>query len=221
MLGPMALTTFTDILKKVSKSRRDLNDHKKRTFEWFRKNAKLVRQMAGKVKPEDIDPKHIMVSNVSRLSKKRTLGQNMIGKMIQFYYDPKHKKTLPYYDTFPLVFPISIEKDRFLGINLHYLPPFSRAILMGHLYSLLVDEDDDDKRLALSYQVLKSASKYRLFKPCIKEYIFSHCRSKFLFIDPKEWDAALSLPTARFEKANEAKVWKDSLDKINKAATNP
>lgn len=213
----MALTTFTDILKRVSKSRRELGDRVKRTFEWYRKNAKAVRAMARSVKPEDTDPKHIMTSksNLSRLSKQNTLGQNMIGKMIQFYYDPKWKAKLPYYDTFPLVFPLSIGTDRFLGINLHYLPPTSRAILMGHLYSLLEDETDEDKRLALSYGILKSASKYKLFKPCVKEYLFSHVRSRFLFIDPKEWDAALMLPTARFEKANEAKVWQDALDKIN------
>lgn len=213
----MALTTFTDILKKVSKSRRDLNDHKKRTFEWYRSNSAKVRSMARETSKEDIDPKHIMTSRPELLSKKKNLSNNMIGKLMHFYYDPKGKKTLPYYDTFPLIFAINVEKDRMLGINLHYLPPTARAILMGHLYSILEDEADGEKRIALSYGILKSATKYKLFKPCIKMYLYSHVRSRYLFIDPKEWDAALMLPTAQFEKASETKVWQDSIDAVNKA----
>lgn len=213
----MASTKFTDILKAVSKSRRLLNDHKKRTFDWFRKNANEVRRMARAVGPNEFDPRDVMIERPSLLSKKKKMSGNLIGKLIHFYYDPKLKKTLPYYDTFPLVFPIDVQKDRFLGINMHYLPPNARAILMGHLWSLLEDEPDGEKRIDLSYQILKSASKYRLFKPCIKTYLYSHVRSRYLFIPPQEWDAALMLPSARFEKASEIKVWQESIDMVNKA----
>ena len=41
------------------------------------------------------------------------------GKLNMFFYDPKHKKTLPYYDTFPLVLPLETYNDGFLGLNLH------------------------------------------------------------------------------------------------------
>jgi len=44
------------------------------------------------------------------------------GRLNMFFYDPKFKKTLPYYDTFPLVLPLERYDDGFLGINLHYLP---------------------------------------------------------------------------------------------------
>ena len=37
--------------------------------------------------------------------KERLTTRPIIGSMYSFYYDPKHKKTLPYYDRFPLVFP--------------------------------------------------------------------------------------------------------------------
>ena len=213
----MASTKFTDILTAVSKSRRLLNDHKKRTFEWFRKNANEVRRLARAVKKNEFDPKDVMIQRPELLSKRRNMSQNLIGKMIHFYYDPKWKKELPYYDTFPLVFPIHVEKDRFTGINLHYLPPNARAILMGHLWSLLQDEKDGEKRIALSYQVLKSASKYRLFKPCIKTYLYAHVRSRYLFIPAEEWEVALLVPSARFEKASETKVWEDSLKMVNES----
>ena len=41
------------------------------------------------------------------------------GRLNMFTYNPKHKKTLPYYDTFPLVLPIEKYPDGFLGINFH------------------------------------------------------------------------------------------------------
>ena len=44
------------------------------------------------------------------------------GKLNMFFYDPKFKKKLPYYDTFPLVLPLETYNDGFLGINMHYLP---------------------------------------------------------------------------------------------------
>ena len=33
-------------------------------------------------------------------------GRPSLGRLNMFFYDPKYKKTLPYYDTFPLVLPI-------------------------------------------------------------------------------------------------------------------
>ena len=45
-----------------------------------------------------------------------------------FFYDPKpeQKKNLPYFDMFPLVFPLRRMGDGFTGINVHYLPPAFR-----------------------------------------------------------------------------------------------
>jgi hypothetical protein len=159
-----------------------------------------------------------MLSFPERLSKRKVFTQSMIGRMFCFYYDPKHKKTLPYYDTFPLVFPVDMMEDgRLACLNLHYINPTMRAFLMGKLYSLLEDEPNGDKRLGLSYSVLKSASQYKFFKPCFKTYLIDHVRSRFLSIEPKYWDLTLSLPTAQFVKESEMKVWEDSLKIIRKA----
>lgn len=140
------------------------------------------------------------------------LKQNAaIGKMYAFFYDPKHKKTLPYYDRFPLIFKVKNVPDGFLGINLHYLPPSLRAKLMDALYDLTINERyDENTKLRLSYDILNSAAKYRWFKPTLKMYLNKHVRSRFLLIDAVEWDIALFLPTERFEKASKATVWKDS-----------
>lgn len=135
----------------------------------------------------------------------------VVGQMYMFYYDPKLKKELPYYDTFPLVFPISHDGSGMLGINMHYLPPMLRARLMDALYGYISDLNMDEKtRLNISYNILKGASKLRYFQPCIKYYLASHLKSRLLWVDPKEWNLTLFLPTERFQKATKAKVHRDS-----------
>ena len=39
------------------------------------------------------------------------------SRLNMFFYDPKLKKKLPYYDTFPLVLPLENYSDGFLGLN--------------------------------------------------------------------------------------------------------
>jgi len=138
-----------------------------------------------------------------------------IGQMYCFSYDPKTKEKLPYYDKFPLIFPINFYSDGFLGINLHYLPPMMRAQLMNALYDIAVDDKyDNSRKLRISYDLLNGSSKYKYFKPCVKRYLSSHVRSKFIFIDHENWDMVLMLPMQQFEKASDQKVWKDSIDSV-------
>jgi hypothetical protein len=41
-----------------------------------------------------------------------------VGSMQMFFYDPKTKETLPYYDTFPLVVVVGPAEGGFYGLNL-------------------------------------------------------------------------------------------------------
>lgn len=139
-----------------------------------------------------------------------------IGDMISFVYDPKTKAKLPYYDTFPLVFPIDLKPDGFLGINLHYLPPNYRLVLLTALYTLRNNTNmDQTTRLNISYNILRGASQFRYYQPCIKRYLSGHIRSKRLVISPDQWAMVVSLPTARFVKASEMQVWSDSINIIS------
>ena len=134
-----------------------------------------------------------------------------VGDMYMYYYDPKHKETLPYYDRFPLVFPIKRLDDGFLGMNMHYLPLPLRAKLMDGLYDLTTNERyDEQTRLRLNYSLLDGAAKFRYFKPCLKRYLYEKMDSKFWYVYPSEWDIALFLPLERFKKANKRKVQNDS-----------
>jgi hypothetical protein len=152
-----------------------------------------------------------------RMDSSRKTEDMEYGYMYAFRYDPKWKNELPYYDTFPLIFPVKFESDGFLGINFHYLPPVLRAKLMDALYSTLTNKKyDDTTRVRISYDILQSAAKYRYFKPTLKKYLRNHIRSKFLEIQVNEWDIALFLPTESFKKADAKHVWEESRKKIGK-----
>lgn len=137
------------------------------------------------------------------------------GNMYMFMYDPKWKDTLPFYDKFPLIFPISVESDRFMGINLHYLPLQLRAKLMDALYETKTNNKyDESTKLKISYDILKGAARFKYFAPCIKQYLFKQMQSKFMYIYPSEWDICLFLPLERFEKASKTQVWSQTKKQI-------
>jgi hypothetical protein len=153
-----------------------------------------------------------------RTDEARKVSSMEFGYMYAFKYDPKTKNDLPYYDTFPLIFPVRMDSDGFLGINFHYLPPVLRAKLMNALYSTLTNKKyDDTTKVKISYSILQSASKYRFFKPMLKKYLRSHVRSQFLEIQVNEWDIAIFLPTESFRKADTGRVWEDSRKQLGRA----
>ena len=170
---------------------------------WYRNRARNVSR--SNLSPDDI---------VAETRNRQSQGYG-IGSMYMFRYDPKLKNELPYYDTFPLVFPIGPAQGGFLGLNMHYLPPMLRANLMDQLYTTVTNQRlDESTSLKISYDILKSASKFRGFKPTVKHYLDRQVRSKFIYIAPTEWDIALFLPTARFQKAGKNQVYADSRRKI-------
>ena len=149
--------------------------------------------------------------NLMRSDRNRLTANPQVGSMYMFYYDAKHKDTLPYFDKFPLIFPFKKVDGGFMGINLHYLPLQYRAKLMDSLYDLTTNERYDERtKLELSYKLLNSAGKFRYFKPCVKHYLTGQLRSRFMYIYPSEWDMALFLPLERFQGASKTKVWSDT-----------
>ena len=162
------------------------------------------RDTASKFKT--VNEKSLMRGDTDRIR-----SQPTIGHMYMFYYDAKHKETLPYFDRFPMIFPYKKVKGGFMGINLHYLPHILRAKLMDSLYDISSNDlYDETTKLRLSYDILSGAAKYKWFKPCIKHYLTSQVRSRFLYVYPAEWDIALFLPLERFQGATKSKVWADS-----------
>ena len=167
---------------------------------WFRS---IVNRTRGKFSKET--PQSILTRSESLVAK------SVLGKMYFYSYNPKWKNELPWYDTFPLVFPIERYPDGFLGLNFHYLAPKHRAILMDQLKAFANNNKyDETTKLKLSYNMLKGFTKYKRARPTVHRYLNSKVNSKFVLINADEWEVALFLPVERFKKANKKKVWAHS-----------
>ena len=130
------------------------------------------------------------------------------GRLNMFFYDPKWKKKLPYYDTFPLVLPIEKYPDGFLGINMHYLPIPLRVRLLDRLVDFSNNTKfDESTKLIVNYSKLKNV---RLIKPTLHRYLAGHTKSQFRRIDADEFTIATLLPVQQFKKASASAVWKES-----------
>jgi hypothetical protein len=147
--------------------------------------------------------------------KDRLKNTSMIGKMYFYFYDPKTKDSMPYYDRFPLVIPIERYNDGFLGLNLHYIHPKHRMILLDKLSDTISNDTYDEKtKLKINYRYLAAASRIFEANPCIKRYLFTQIESRFLEITADEWDIAAMLPVETFVGATTSKVYADSRKKF-------
>lgn len=169
----------------------------KESRDWFRRKAQQLRRVNRSALMKE-DP--IQLKN-----------RSLIGSMQMFFYQPKHRETLPYYDSFPLVIVIGPAKGGFLGLNLHYLPPILRAKFLDALLEITNnDRYDESTKFDLSYDLLKKSTKFKYFKPCVKHYLNDQVRSRFARVPAPEWEIATFLPTADWQKASGSKVYADS-----------
>lgn len=170
--------------------------------DWFRRRVANLRT---------INRAQLMKEEPVQLKNRTT-----VGSMYMFFYDPKHKKTLPYYDSFPLVIVIGPAEGGFLGLNLHYLPPVLRAKFLDSLLDITNNKlYDETTKFKISYEMLQRAAKMKYFKPCLKHYLSSHVSSRFAKVEAPEWEIATFLPTADFQKASKSEIYADSKRKIN------
>ena len=147
----------------------------------------------------------------------RNTNRFIKGGLFFFYYDPKTKEDLPYYDRFPLVLMLEKYEDGFLGLNLHYLPVNYRVRFLDKLLDYgRFNEDGDPVRLRITYDILTATKRFKEFRPCIKRYLTSHVKSRILAVQPDEWETAVFLPVHQFKKARADKVWRESVQEIRK-----
>jgi len=168
----------------------------KESREWFRKKASNLRS----INREDLMKEEPL----------KTGARQIVGSMQMFFYDPKTKDTLPYYDKFPLAIIVGPAKGGFYGLNIHYLPPVLRAKFLDALMDIADKKITDNSKFDLTYKTLKNASKMKYFEPCFKHYLTEHVKSKFAKVPAPEWEIATFLPTASWSKASSQKVFSDS-----------
>ena len=162
---------------------------------WFRNKLKNIGQVNRQ--------KLLRDSALQRVARPR------MGDMYMFFYDPKHKETLPYYDTFPLIIMVEKAPGGFYGLNMHYLPPVLRAKLFDGL-AKSDERYDENTRFRARYRLLQSVRKLKYFKPCFKHYLTKHVEGRISKVEAPEWEIALFMPTQRFKKATATQVYADS-----------
>lgn len=133
------------------------------------------------------------------------------GTMWTFAYNPETRNELEYWDRFPLVIMLISEKDdptSFLGMNLHYLyPRYRRLVLMSLLGYMNGDLTNNESRIMLMN--LNKLKKFpnRYGRVCIRRYKYKNILGKMLRIPPEHWMKAIYLPTYQFFGASPNKVW--------------
>jgi hypothetical protein len=177
--------------------RAGINPRSQEARDWFRKKAQNLSR---------VNRLELMQDDQTKLT-----NRQLVGSMNMFFYDPKHKDTLPFYDKFPLAIVVGPAPGGFFGLNLHYLPPVLRAKFLDTLLDITNNKSyDETTKFQLNYKLLNASSKMRYFKPCYKHYLTAHVKSRFARVHAPEWEIATFLPTADWQKSNQAQVYKNS-----------
>jgi hypothetical protein len=162
----------------------------RQSIDWFRNKAREM--FRGRV----VGSRNKIMQDEALELRNRPITKGPAGNMYMFFYDPKYKETLPYYDGFPLIIMMGPAKGGFYGLNLHYLPPVVRARVLDSLLGS------------------KGTIPQNVVAPAMKHYLFKHVRSRFALVEEPEWEIATFLPTSDWNKANANKVYRDSRAKM-------
>ena len=186
----MARSNYIDSVLKAA-------GNKPQSVQWFRNKIKEFGEPSSTQLIRDGD---------------RTIAPTF-GLLNMFFYSPKLKDKLPYYDTFPLVLPIEQYGNGFLGINLHYLSIPMRIRLLDRLTDFANNKNfDENTRINADYRALK---KVNLIKPCLKRYLTGYVKSNFRKVEADEFIIATLLPVQRFKKQSDSHVFVKSRGMIN------
>ena len=151
----------------------------RKSYDWYRKKVRSMTTPSAR----------------TLISQGKATIRPKYGIMNLFGYDPKHKATLPYYDIFPLIFPLEPAKGGFIGLNFHYLPYGARVAFLRSLANTTTDKRFDKKT---RYNIKWRNNQY--MRKTAKHYLFNQVRSSFLNIPADEMAIAIFLPVARFKK---------------------
>jgi hypothetical protein len=175
------MATKPNSLRDIRIARQD----QEKSWRWYRTSVQRMNKTGTQFR-NDITKESVFVNTVN------------VGKMYLFRYDPKHKETLPVYDTYPLVFPFNRAPGGFLGINLHYLPYGYRFLLIEKMGPHLTGQTNENRRAKLSWSILNSLASIDMLSVSVKHYLTSHVQSRFMQIGFDDWKTAAALPIDNF-----------------------
>lgn len=189
-------------------AKRVLHDRKAalKSQAWF---SQQVKYLGDAVSPNSV------MQNSSR-----TRSSIMPGYMHMFFYNPKYAAELPYYDTFPIIFPFSKDAETFTGINFHYLPVKMRVVLLRNLLEFATDSKlKEDTKMKLQWHYVANLARFAGVSSAVKKYRLDHVQSHFLFVPAQQWFNAVMIPFERFKSGESGtfvrkeSVWADTTRK--------
>ena len=187
---------------------RQKNYDPKKSWDWFNNNVRQIKS----AKELSRAPMKMLTDNQPKL-----MTQLKPDAAYMFFYDPKMKEELPYYDNFPLVIPFNKDADSFIGINFHYLPIMLRFQLFRKIMTVVnMPNRDENTKMKLTWRLISNAAKFPEVQPCVKRYLIGHVKSRFLRISPADLEIAIALPLERFKKAENNYIWKKSREMIGR-----
>lgn len=190
---------FTDI---VNQRPEEIETRSIDSLQWFQTNVRDIRRT----------PSSLMKENQNFVTRFE------LGKMYMFMYEAKRRDKLKYYDYFPVTICLKRYSTGFMGINLHYLAPRYRALLMDGLYEFY-REIEDESYFQIRYPSVKSISKLRWAKPCIKQYQYPYIDSRIVEVRPEHMDMVVMLPSQQFRSqgttTNANDIYRESIRKIS------
>lgn len=177
-----------------------IEDLSLQSLEWFRENVRYIKRSSDQLQNEN----------------QNFVARPELGRMYMFHYLPKTASKLKYWDYFPLVIVLKRYGTGFLGMNLHYISPRDRSILLNEMYDFLDENEDqpEDTRFKLVYDMVKNISRLNRARPCIKQYIYSNIDSRICQVLPEHFGLVSMLPSTRFQNVNANTVYSDSRKKF-------
>lgn len=206
------VTSHLEMQNRLEKSRISILEAQKNSTKWLnqrkmnsQKRSALRRKILGDVTRED--------SSIT------------FGNMYMYEYNPedRSKQEMKYYDTFPLVLPFDKYKSShgqgFYGLNLHYLPPKVRALVLDEIR---FGKKNNNIMIPLHNQI-RNLAKNPLFEAAIHIYLYKNVLSGLSRVLPEEWIDVINLPLAVWKthskngsRPHPNKVYADSVKRASK-----
>lgn len=147
---------------------------------------------------------------------KTDLLKPKIGDMVIFNYVSKGRLEDSKFNSFPMIFILSVSHDRIYGLNMLYLPPVLRnKVILQLTKSVAGLKLTDTTRGLMVANLLKSYKDVKLFAPCFREYKLDSIKSKFINIPTNNWGLSLKMPIIPIGKQQQVPKFKEAAKQIN------
>lgn len=176
------------------------------------------------------DPRDVQKGDIAKKDDLKKIRMFHLYNTI--YKDPKTKDDLPYYDAFPLFFPLHFTKGSegtlLAGINIHYIPPAMRVKFLKELETLIrrvAEQQKFDVNNLEDYphqNITKVVGRYmnkvyqsgdgsagKLMRSAYRSYFLHRMTGKMKKIPLDEWTKAGKLYLPRYRKKYASYVYRD------------